>query len=455
MDGVKARVRRSLQLRLSLWLSVVILAVALAAGAFSFVVAFDEAIELQDDQLRQIGAFVERQPIPVTGPRVGRGGGDGDSERRIIIEPLPRVSAADRSGDEAVGTAPPVWSNGLQTAMVHGQRWRLLVLGADADARFMIGQRTAVRDEIARDSALRTVLPLCVLIPILLLVVGALVRRMFRPIKALASELDRRGDHDLRELPAAELPTEVLPFVVAINRLLVRVAQSIQTQQRFLADAAHELRSPVAALTLQAEGIESAATPLEAAERLATLRGGLQRTRLLLEQLLSLARSQASAIPAQQQVSIRQAVLRVLEEQMPLAEAKEIDLGVQGNLDAVVEVSEVDLVTLVKNLVENAIRYTPAGGRVDLSLNSQPDAPGEVTLRVEDTGPDIAVAERERVFDPFYRVLGSGEAGAGLGLSIVGTIARRIGAPIRLGPSGMEGAAPGLRVSVTFKGQRR
>ncbi len=451
---MKGAATRSLQFRLSLWLSLVILLVALVAGALSFSQAFREAIESQDDQLGQIAALLERQrlaPAPaVTSSKLK----DEDADARIVIQALrPSGGGATIPPGELRGLSADL-PDGLQTVRAADDSWRVFVKTLQSGERLAVSQRTEFRDHLAIASAWRSVTPLLLLIPILLLLVGLLVRGTLKPLRARAVEIDTRAEQDSSPVASDDLPTEIRPFVVAINRLLLRVAQSIQAQQRFVADAAHELRSPVAALMLQAERIESATTPLEVAERLAPLRAGLRRTQLLLNQLLSLARSQTPGTVAQQQVSIQRVVRQVLEELMPLADAKQIDLGVRGDLEAGLVVPEIDLSTLVKNLVENAIWYTPAGGRVDLSLHSDPATPEEMMLWVEDTGPGIPEAERQRVFDPFYRVLGSGAGGSGLGLSIVSMIAQRIGGRINLGPSSIEGAAPGLRVSVTFRGQR-
>jgi two-component system OmpR family sensor kinase len=168
-----------------------------------------------------------------------------------------------------------------------------------------------------------------------------------------------------------------------------------------------------------------------ARERLSSLRQGIERGRNLLDQLLTLARAQSSPEPprACEAVSVQHIYRRVLEDLMPLSEAKEIDVGVEGNEDAAVRVSELDLTAIVKNLVDNAIRYTQRGGRVDLSMEKTST---HVVLRVIDNGPGIAPDERSRVFDPFYRTLGSDQVGSGLGLSIVKTIADRIGAQVHL-----------------------
>jgi two-component system OmpR family sensor kinase len=222
-------------------------------------------------------------------------------------------------------------------------------------------------------------------------------------------------------------------------------------QRRFVADAAHELRSPLTALSLQAERLANTEISANAHERLNTLRNGIERGRALLDQLLALARANTAEIEPASDVSIQQVVRKVLEDMMPLADAKGIDIGVVSAVDAHVHSNEVDIITLIKNLVDNAIRYTPAGGRVDLSVLTRNEA---IALVIEDNGPGIPETERERVFDPFYRVLGSEEIGSGLGLSIVKTIAARNGAEVSLAfVNGL--SKTGLRVTVTFPAGKR
>ncbi|MHB1199956.1 MAG: ATP-binding protein [Polaromonas sp.] len=447
MDGVTRQVRNSLQFRLSAWLAGVILAVALIAGAVSFVLAFQDANELQDDQLRQVAALVNQHPLPVTPSSAPQSAVDTDSEARVILQILPEPgSQAPKAGPGQLAL-PADLADGIQTVMAGRQAWRLFVKTLNSGPRIVVGQQTAVRDEIARNNALRTLMPFVILIPILLLLVGSLIRQMLLPLKQLASELDQRLEQDLREVSETRVPSEIRPFVVAINRLLSRVAQAMAVQRRFVADAAHELRSPLTALSLQTERLESAEMSAPARERLVTLRGGLQRTRLLLDQLLALARAQqgiSTEVPA---ISVQRVFRQVLEDLMPLAQVKHIDLGVPVNSDAALGVAVVDLTTLIRNLVENAIRYTPAGGRVDLSVQT---AGNSVIVQVDDTGPGIPEGERERVFDAFYRSLGNDEVGSGLGLSIVKAIADRVGAEISLDDSALKGETRGLRVSVRF-----
>ena len=203
----------------------------------------------------------------------------------------------------------------------------------------------------------------------------------------------------------------------------------MQTQRRFIADAAHELRSPLTAISLQAERLAETGMPALANERLDALRRGIDRGRKLLDQLLDLAHAQTASEPPRSSVSVLQVYRRVLEDLLPLAEARQIDIGVEGDEDARIRVHELDLFTVIKNLVDNAIRYTPNGGKVDLAVTTRH---GRARLTIQDTGPGIDVTERERIFDPFYRTLGSEQVGSGLGLSIVKAISDAIGAEIRL-----------------------
>lgn len=425
MDGFKERLKDSIQLRLSLWLSIAILSVAIGAGSFSFVAAYADANELQDGTLTQVAAFLGNQ---LTYAPPSDGSAELDPELRLIIQ-----SVGD--GAENGSTALPLSNtlkDGLQTVHLQDESYRVLIRSLPGGGRIAISQDTTVRNEIARDSALRTVLPILIMVPILLLLIGNLVRQLLKPVTRLADEIDARSEQELHPIQQAHVPSEIRPFVIAINRLLQRVSDSMQLQRRFLADASHELRSPMAALSLQAEMLSNVDMPDEAKKRLARLRQGIDRGRNLLDQLLSLARAQDAKATPTKTISVQQVYRRVLEDLMPLAEAKHIDVGVAITSDVHLLANELDLVAIVKNLVDNAIRYTPDGGCIDLSVV---DEPNHVILEIEDSGVGIPEGERERVLDPFYRVLGSDQTGSGLGLSIVKTIAERLQGRIELSDS--------------------
>ncbi len=366
MAGAQSPLRQSLQFRLSAWVSALLLGVAVVAGAFSFITAFEEANELQDDTLRQIAALIDRNHLPVATASEQLPEFASDSDVQVVVQRLPNARETTPRSSATPLLLSAELPDGLQTVMIEDESWRLFVTTLAADRRFVVGQQTAVRDETARDGALRTLMPFVILIPILLLVLRDVIRRMLKPMRDLATELDGRSDQDLGALVATGLPTEVRPFVVAINRMLTRVEQSVSQQRRFLVDAAHELRSPLTALSLQAERL--AGTPMSdaAGERLAALRQGIRRAQLLLEQLLTLARVQDAPSAAATPVSVHNVFRQVIEELHPQATAKSIDIGVTSEQDVSIALAEFDLQTLVRNLVTTQSNTRPWGAESTL-----------------------------------------------------------------------------------------
>ena len=445
MVGQQRPLAASMQARLSLWLSLLIFVSAIATAVFSFQAAFSEAIELQDEQLRQLAGLIDRQNKPSIDHVPEGDPNDEDFESRIVVLQLPMRPSGKVEAGQLTGLSAQI-PDGIQTVRPGKLAWRIYVKTLGTGVRVAVAQRAAVRNEVARAGALRALLPLLLLIPLLLMLVRVLVRRMFRPLVELARELDERPEGDTQAIADAQVPTEIRPFVKAINRLLARVALAMAQQRRFVADAAHELRSPLTALSLQAERLDQTDMPPAARERLASLRSGIRRSQSLVTQLLMLARMQQGGDTPKLPVSIQKVLRSVLEDLFPLAEARQIDLGVDGSGDAQVQATEVDLTVLVKNLLDNAIRHTPDHGRIDLSVQQVGD---RALLRVSDTGPGIAENERARVFEAFYRVTPDQDSGAGLGLSIVRAITARIHARIDLGYTD-EAARSGLTVNVTM-----
>lgn len=440
----------SLRFKLSLWLALAIVLTAGLAGSYSFVAALDDAHAAQDIQLRRTAYLISRLDAVPASPLAPEQAGDADFDARVVVRFLRTASGAPAPGPLRPPVLSDALSDGLQTVTLGKEQWRVYVKTSKQGVRVAVAQQTTVRDVLAQALALRTVMPFLFLAPLLVLLVALLVRQMFKPLEKLSLELGRRPEHDLGQLDGTGLPSEVWPFVAEINELLTRMGNTLAAQRRFIADAAHELRSPLTAMSLQAERLGAADMPQEARTRLEALIAGLRRTRVLLDQLLTLARTQEANAAAPGAVSLDTAIREVLEDLMPLAEAKQIDLGVVGDADVQVRASLVDLKVLVKNLIDNAIRYTPEGGHVDISVDS---ADGAVILQIDDSGPGIAWNERERVFAPFYRVLGSGELGSGLGLAIARAVALRIGASIDIGDAGPSGS--GLRARVLFGAESR
>ena len=444
MDGREGPLTASLRFRLSLWISTAILSGAAIAGLFSYRAATEDAHRGQDTQLRQVGYLISRLDAVPTSPMAREQVGDAGFNARLVVRFIdaPGAILAQPERPPRFATALP---DGLQTVRIGSETWRVFVRTNAKGVRVAVAQQTAVRDAAARANAWRTVMPILFLGAVLVLMVMLLVRAMFQPLQRLAAQLGARREHDLGELDRAALPSEVWPFVAEINKLIARTVRALAGQRRFIADAAHELRSPMTAMSLQAERLAASDMPGEARARLGALSAGLSRTRVLLDQLLTLARTQEPGFDQLTQVPLKKAIQECLEDLVPLAEAKAIDLGVVGDADPQVTGRPVDIRILIKNLVDNAIRYTPEGGRVDIGVE---ESGGRAVLCIDDTGAGTAPEERERVFDPFYRVLGNGETGSGLGLAITASIANQIGASISLSPK--PDGTPGLRVRVAF-----
>lgn len=408
---------RSLKKHLSRTLALAIVLAGLVAGSASFFFAYVEAQELQDDTLRQVAALAKGQG---TGPAFEGWETLADDESRVIVlrlpkDPLPQWLPADLPG-------------GFHTLVGPDGRMRVFVRSDGFGGRIAAGQATEVRDEIAINSALHTVVPLAILLPLLVWLTVRIVRRELGPVTRLAETMDEQSAVRPEALPDDHVPDEIAPFVRAINRLLDRVNRQIAEQRRFIADAAHELRSPLTALSLQVQNLEKAETLETMRQRAIPLRTGIERARRLTEQLLSLARSQANS-PATQAVDVSKMARDLLAEYLPLAEARDIDLGLDdaGNVWLVAEPRMLHLV--FKNALDNALRYTPRHGEVTLHLYTEGE---EAVIEVIDSGPGIPVDERDRVFDSFYRIEGVGGEGSGLGLAIVRDAAARLGGTVSL-----------------------
>ncbi|MCE1250428.1 MAG: ATP-binding protein [Comamonadaceae bacterium] len=424
---------QSVQRQLTWALSLAIGLVALLGAGLAFWAAYDEARELQDDALARVAQLVARQLAQAPAMPLGFAIQGDEDDSRIHIARL----GADAGAPLAL---PSDLAPGWHTLNAAENSWRVLVARAPNGESFAVLQDMRLRNELARYGALRTVLPFVLLIPVLLLLVAELLRKLFAPIALLAHEVDARSESDLHPIPEAGVPTEVRAFVRAINRLLARVQQAMAAQQRFIADATHELRTPLAALSLQAQRLQALALPSTAQERLAELRQGMERSRHLLDQLLGLARAQAQdqtqanpPAPAALPLHLPTLVRELLQELLPLAEAKGIDLGLAHSWDATAQqplrIPPTALYMVLKNLLDNAIRYTPQGGCIDLALHCTPT---QLCLQVQDNGPGIPAAQRARVLEPFYRLPGSTAEGSGLGLAIVHTLVQRLGGTVVL-----------------------
>jgi two-component system, OmpR family, sensor kinase len=333
---------------------------------------------------------------------------------------------------------------GFSDLSIGGARYRVYSLQTP-EHTIQVAQDLGERQARARRLALRAALPVALLGPLLMMAVGWLINRSLAPVERMRRQVAARPADDLSPLPAAGLPQEVLPLVDELNLLFGRVRLAFAAHQQFVADAAHELRSPLTALKLQAQALRRAPDEATRQAAIARLNDGIERTIQLVSQLLALAREEGEAAPAAQwqPIDLRDLARQAVADVLPLAQARRIDVGlvtadpvwVRGQLEP--------LHILLRNLLDNAVKYSPEGGQVDVSLSDG----ATPCLTVEDSGPGIPELERERVFDRFYRVAGAQGVGSGLGLAIVKAIAARHGATVQLDRSARLG---GLKVELLF-----
>jgi two-component system OmpR family sensor kinase len=308
-----------------------------------------------------------------------------------------------------------------------------------------VAQPTAVRDETARDVAFRTLLPIAALIPCLMVVTALVIAYSLRPMVRLAGDLDLRRADDMTPLPLSRMPSELHPFISSINGLLARMRLLMDQQRRFVVDAAHELRTPITALSIQAENLDSVALPKRARERVAALKQGMHRTKHLLEQLLALARHEAiPSGPAEMPLAALDRVAQeVVAALLPKATEQGIDLGFALVEPLSVRSEPVMLAAIIRNLLDNALRFTPRGGTIDIGVYRQD---GAAILQVEDSGPGVASTDLDQIFEPFFRGSRPEGEGTGLGLSIVKRIVDSLGGKIAV--ENIASGRSGLRATV-------
>jgi two-component system sensor histidine kinase QseC len=332
---------------------------------------------------------------------------------------------------------------GFSDRTVDGKSWRVFTAwDLSREHRVYVGERSELRSKLATRMIAGVLAPLLVALPLLALLLWVAVRRGLRPLEALAADVGRRDPDNLAPLDAGRAPREVIPLIDQLNRLFDRIAQSLERERRFTADAAHELRTPVAAIKAQAQVAQIAASAPTRDHALGQVVAGADRASRLVEQLLTLARLDAADRTAFAACGLRALATEVIAELAPVAAARNVHLELAGGDDAVVQGIPALLQILIRNLLDNALRHGAARVRVAVASGA-----GRATLAVTDDGPGIPEAERARVLQRFYRLPSAGEGGSGLGLSIVQRIAEIHGGTLVLGAG--EGGK-GLRVDVAF-----
>ncbi|HTR10293.1 MAG TPA: HAMP domain-containing sensor histidine kinase [Paraburkholderia sp.] len=332
-------------------------------------------------------------------------------------------SAGDRGAPSRTSNAKlalPRAASGFSSIDYDGEAWDVFALAA-GDEYIQVAESRSMRNRNALRVAFWSLLPVLALLPLLAFTIAVTVRVSLRPLERVGRRAAKVDLHDLKPLEVAQAPVELRPFVESINRMIERLSVLVNAERMFIADAAHELRSPISAMQLQVDNLRNA-PPEQYPERFEELRRGIVRTGSLVSQLLGLARAEiGSAQRVLTDVSLPQLVTDVLADLLPLADARRVDLGVERLDDVTVRATEADMRVLVRNLVDNAIRYGHEGARVDVAVRREEET---VVIEVSDNGPGIAEADLPRVFDRFFRAGGHDMQGSGLGLAIAQALAQ-------------------------------
>jgi len=416
MDGRKI-MNASLRRAALSWMTALLTAVGLVTIVVSYWYARSEAAEFLDGQLRQIALNAGPGMLSAIAPGAADRDPEDqfaitirDSEGRVVHQSLPQESIPQQS------------QPGFSDVQAAGRLWRVY-MARSGDRTVQVAQRDTVRAEIADSAALGAAAPVLIVIPLSWLVVGWALNRVLGPLSDVADDIAARSASATEPISLTRVPSEVRPLVESMNGLIARLRAAVEAQKRFVADAAHELRTPLATMQIEVDNLRAAAS-VDQDDRVTALALGVKRASALADQLLELARLDEPAPAQRSPLDFSALVLDCVGGCAPLADRKGVDLGASVSPALQVNGVENELRALLTNLIDNALRYTPSGGKVDVSLRVND---GRLAAEILDTGPGLPKGSEARVFDRFYRG-GWGESeGAGLGLPIARRVAERHG----------------------------
>lgn len=450
----------------------VVAAFLLITSGVLFAIALESAQDYQDDMLDESAGILARVNVAFSSDPPALEVLTMDDDAFEAAYELPKsdprsvlpageqllILTLHKSGRAIQAKLDAPLRTGISELRAGGVDYRVRFLSLTTGSRIVVGERKSEVFAAAAAETLRAIIPIVIVALLFCVLLAFLLWRLSAPVRAITSEVKRRSGESLEPLNTTKTPTEILPLATALNDLFARVDELRRQEARFVADAAHELRSPLTALSLQAERMTQDDMSESAREKLEKLRTGIARASSQVSQLLALKRAQAGIgadVSASEGVSdLREVLGSAVEDVWEEMAAKNIELEVHGLDDAgphVFPMPRDDLFAVLRNLLENAVRYSPAGtpeapSRIEVIAKQSSEA-SAVSLTVADSGPGIADEEKPRVFDPFYRVLGTGVAGTGLGLAIVKTLCRKHGLTVTLAdarpdaPEGRRGAA--------------
>jgi two-component system OmpR family sensor kinase len=385
-----------------------------------------------DEQMQQIAHSVAAQDEHVVPPALSR---DRIHHRGAYV-----IQVYDADGSLLANSWPqlsmglrPQW--GFDDVREGGDRWRVYTTpaGGPGGRRVQVFQSGSFRSHIAAGRAGAAIAPVVILLPLAILILWGVAGAVSRAVQEIGKKAAMQDEHTIKELPLERVPQEIQPLVVSFNSLLTRLRDAFATQRRFVQDAAHELRTPITAVALQLENVRGDMPAGACADSFAQLEAGVSRAQRLVDQLLKLSRQEAPIAEPAGTIDLHAQLHESMNALIALADQRNIDLGLvaetQGGAAPTLRCSPGDLRSVLDNLIENALRYTPEGGVVDVRLVNEGSQPA---VEVIDTGPGIPPDLLGRVFDRFFRVPGSQVRGSGLGLSIAHAAAQRCGLRIEL-----------------------
>jgi two-component system OmpR family sensor kinase len=428
----------SIRRTLLIWLTLGITVGIVIAAALVYEQARKQADELFDYQMKQMMASLPVPAVDTTG--LMREFAPEQQEDIVIQMWNNEGLRIYRSHVNAI--LPQRAELGFSNVVANGETWRVYSVQL-GNTIVQAAQPTSARSAVAAQTALRTAVPLLLLLPILGMLIWLTVGASLNKVTDVASEVAKRDADSLDPISERSIPQEILPLTSSLNGLLSRLRTALEAQRRFIADAAHELKTPLTALKLQLQLAERAQTEEERRSAFSDVNRGIERTTHLVQQLLTLARQEPGAADlAMVELNLAAMARKTITEFASVANDKQIDLGFVGVENGLIIGDAVAIHTMLINLIDNALRYGPSNSKVDVAVT---DLGQEIGLTVSDKGPGIPDIDLQRIFDRFYRVPGSPGSGSGLGLAIVKQIAGQHGASIEI-----VNTPPGLVVAIRF-----
>ncbi|WP_334186353.1 ATP-binding protein [Noviherbaspirillum sp.] len=429
---------KSLRARLTVYLLTSALITALIIGYATYQRTLDQNEKLIDYQLRQTALSLRDQGM------VDDWSSDVFEEEQHDVV----VQIWTESGNVLYLSHPGIALPekailGFADAYANGRRWRVYSMVGRSRV-IQVAQPYDIRHDLAAGAALRSLMPLIAHMPIMAFLIWLVIGKALKPLRHLEREVTERDARSLDPVTEEGMPTEIAPVAKALNLLLARLKRAFDGQRAFVGDAAHELRSPLTALKLQLRLLATADNEKDKIAAMRSLDDGVDRATRMIEQLLTAARTEYSESTFKEvDVDLVETMRRAIAEMYPLAEARHINISMDAPDHMQMKGDATQLFILMRNLLDNAIRYTPKQGSVEANLHM---ADNRMCLCIDDSGPGIPADERERVFRRFYRAQSNEEGGNGLGLAIVKNVAIHHHASVKLGDSPLGG----LRVLVCF-----